>query len=217
MRLAGRYAVLEALGAQHAADIHAANSVSDAIWDYIHPGPFDGEAAYRDWAAGASNAAQQYYAICNLESERFEGVASFMRIAPANGAIEVGNSNYSPALQRTRAATEAMYLMMRWVFEAGYRRYEWKCNDRNLPSRRAAERFGFSYEGVFRQAVIEKGRNRDTAWFACVDAEWPALQAAYEAWLDPGNFAKDGRQKQSLRVLTAPILVARDPVVGAEG
>ncbi|MEM9344428.1 MAG: GNAT family protein [Pseudomonadota bacterium] len=212
-RLEGRYALLEPLSAAHAADIHAANSVSDSIWDYITPGPFDSEAAYRDWAARASTDAQRYYAIRNNETGRFEGVASFMRMKPDTGSIEVGSINFSKPLQRTRAATEAMYLMMRWVFEAGYRRYEWKCNSRNLPSRRAAERFGFSYEGIFRQAVVEKGRNRDTAWFACIDAEWPALSDAYEAWLDPSNFTADGQQVQSLRAFTKPILVARDPAV----
>ncbi len=109
-----------------------------------------------------------------------------------------------------------MLLMMGWAFEAGYRRYEWKCNAANLASRRAAERYGFSYEGVFRQAAVVKGRNRDTAWFACIDAEWPAIRAVFETWLDPANFDAAGRQRQRLSDLTAPILVARDPVLAAE-
>ena len=113
-------------------------------------------------------------------------------------------------LQRTRAATEAMYLLMRRVFEElGYRRYEWKCDALNEPSRKAAARLGFSFEGVFRQALVTRGRNRDTAWYACIDREWPALRAAFEAWLAPGNFDADGRQRRSLTSLTAPILVAR--------
>jgi len=117
-------------------------------------------------------------------------------------------------LQGTIGATEAMYMMMRWAFDAGYRRYEWKCNALNMKSRRAAQRLGLSYEGVFRQATVSKGRNRDTAWFAAIDAEWPALQAAFEAWLHPGNFDVAGQQKQSLSALTAGILALRDPVLG---
>ena len=122
-----------------------------------------------------------------------------MRIEPAVGVIEVGHIAYSPPLQRTTAATEAMYLMMRRVFdELGYRRYEWKCDALNAPSRRAADRFGFSFEGVFRQATMYKGRNRDTAWYSITDAEWPALKARFEAWLDESNFSADGAQHLSL-------------------
>ena len=125
------------------------------------------------------------------------------------GAIEVGHLNFSPLLQRRPGATEAMFLMMKWAFEAGYRRYEWKCNALNQPSRDAAMRLGLSYEGVFRQATISKGRNRDTAWYAAIDGEWPALKAAFETWLAPENFDADGRQRQSLSALTGPVLVAR--------
>ena len=132
------------------------------------------------------------------------GVASFLRIDPANGSIEVGHINYSPLLQRTIAATEAMYLMMQHVFEQGYRRYEWKCNALNLPSRLAAQRLGFSYEGVFRQAAVVKGRNRDTAWYAMIDAEWPALQAAFRQWLDSENFDAEGKQRTPLATFTSP-------------
>jgi RimJ/RimL family protein N-acetyltransferase len=122
-----------------------------------------------------------------------------MRIDPAMGVIEVGNIAYSPSLQRTPAATEAMYLMMRRVFdELGYRRYEWKCDSLNAPSRAAAERLGFRYEGLFRQALVYKGRNRDTAWYSIIDKEWPARKAAFEAWLDPANFDRDGRQRRPL-------------------
>jgi hypothetical protein len=129
------------------------------------------------------------------------------------GSIEVGHINYAPALQRTRAATEAMYLMMRWAFEAGYRRYEWKCNALNLGSRRAAERLGLSYEGVFRQAAVVKGRNRDTAWFAAIDSEWPALREAFEAWLAPTNFDAEGRQRERLGDLTRLVRVSSDPAL----
>ena len=143
---------------------------------------------------------------------RAEGVASYLRITPAVGSIEVGHICLSPRLQATVAATEAMFLMMDWAFASGYRRYEWKCDALNLPSRRAAERFGFSYEGTFRQATIYKGRNRDTAWFAMVDRDWPGLQRAYRTWLDPANFDAAGRQRQRLSDLTRPCLVSRDPV-----
>jgi RimJ/RimL family protein N-acetyltransferase len=128
------------------------------------------------------------------------GVASYLRIAPAVGSIEVGHILYSPLLQRSRAATEAMYLMMRRAFgELGYRRYEWKCDALNGPSRRAAARLGFVYEGTFRQATIYKGRNRDTAWYSITDGEWPAVRAAFERWLEPGNFDGEGVQRSTLR------------------
>ena len=192
----------------------AANRVSDAIWDWLPYGPFDQLEAYRDWIAGVVGREDPvFYAIRDLESGRAAGVGSYLRIAPEAGSIEVGHLNFAPALQRTRAATEAMYLMMAWAYGAGYRRYEWKCNALNLGSRRAAERLGFSYEGVFRQAGVVKGRNRDTAWFASIDAEWPVLKAAFETWLDPANFDTGGVQRQRLSDLTAPVLVARDPAL----
>jgi RimJ/RimL family protein N-acetyltransferase len=209
----GRWAELERLsGAKHAAALHAANRVSDAIWDYLPYGPFAKAPDYRAWVEEmAAKADPFFYAIRDRETGNWGGVASYLRITPEAGSIEVGHINFSPALQRTRAATEAMFHMMHWAFEAGYRRYEWKCNALNRGSRRAAERLGFSYEGVFRQAAVVKGRNRDTAWFACIDREWPALRAAYETWLDPANFDHEGRQRQALADLTRPILVARDP------
>lgn len=212
-RMAGRYAELERLDPdRHAADLFRANGASDAIWAYLPYGPFATESAYREWAAGmAAGTDPMFYAIRDLSTGCWSGVASWLRITPGAGTIEVGHINFAPELQRTRAATEAMFLMMRWVFGAGYRRYEWKCDALNRGSRRAAERFGFSYEGVFRQAAVVKGRNRDTAWFACIDREWPALEAAYEAWLDPANFDADGRQRKPLAALTAPVLVTRDP------
>ena len=212
--IAGRYVRLDPLAPDHAEALHEANSASDAIWDYLPYGPFPDPSAYRDWvAAMAGQDDPLFFAIRNLESGNWEGVASYLRIAPAAGSIEVGHINYSPALQRTRAGTEAMFLMMQWAFEAGYRRYEWKCDALNLPSRRAAQRLGFSYEGIFRQAAVVKGRNRDTAWFAAIDKEWPALKLAFLAWLDPQNFDADGRQLVRLGDLTGPARVSSDPAL----
>jgi RimJ/RimL family protein N-acetyltransferase len=210
----GRYARLEPLSVAHVPDLHRANGASDAIWDYLPYGPFAREDDYRAWVADmAAKDDPVFFAIRDLETGRWSGVASYLRITPEAGTIEVGHICFSPQLQRTRAATEAMFLMMARAFATGYRRYEWKCNALNLGSRRAAERLGFSHEGVFRQAAVIKGRNRDTAWFAAIDAEWPALRALFETWLDPANFDNAGRQKQSLASLTAPILVARDPAL----
>src|SRR5229473_374530 len=167
----GRFCRLEAIDpGRHAADLFAANA-DDRL----------------------------YHAILERQSGRAVGVASFMRIDPASGVIEVGGINYSPRLQRTPAATEAMYLMMRRVFdELGYRRYEWKCDALNAPSRAAAARLGFRFEGIFRQAVVYKGRSRDTAWFSIIDGEWPTLKTAFERWLDPANFDESGRQRRRL-------------------
>ncbi len=213
----GRYARLALLDrAAHAGDLFQANRESDAIWDHLPYGPFGDVEAYGDWIdAITAGDDPRFYAIFDREAGRWGGVASYLRIAPQAGSIEVGHINLAPALQRSRAATEAMYLMMRWAFEAGYRRYEWKCDAANRASRRAAQRLGLSHEGVFRQAAVVKGRNRDTAWFAAIDGEWPALRTAFETWLAPGNFDADGRQRQSLSVLTAPVLVARDPLFPA--
>lgn len=210
----GRFVRLERLGVGHAADLFAANSVSDALWDYLPYGPFATETAYRAWIESvAGQRDPMFFALVERATGRALGVASYLRITPAAGTIEVGHLNFSPALQRSPAATEAMVLMMARAFGQGYRRYEWKCNALNLGSRRAAERLGLSYEGVFRQAVVVKGRNRDTAWFAATDGDWPALQAAFGAWLAPENFDAEGRQKRRLSDLTAPVLVARDPAL----
>ena len=211
--MTGRYARLDKLSAEaHAPGLHAAFAGHDWLWDYMANGPYAEAAAYLAWAKEAEAGSDPFfYVITDLETGQLAGIASYLRIAPEAGSIEVGNICFSPALQRRRAATEAMALMMGWAFEAGYRRYEWKCNALNAPSRRAAQRLGFSYEGIFRQALVVKGRNRDTAWFACIDKEWPALKAAYAAWLDPSNFDADGVQKQRLADLTRPILVAADP------
>ena len=212
--MCGRFVRLERLASVHVADLFRYNSEDDVIWHYLPYGPFASEEAYGEWLSEmAGQVDPVFWAIRDLERDAWTGVASYLRIAPKAGSIEVGHINFSRALQRTRAATEAMYLMMAWAFDAGYRRYEWKCNALNLSSRRAAERLGFSYEGVFRQAAVIKGYNRDTAWFAAIDTEWPSLRSAFEAWLAPENFDGEGRQKTSLADLTAPIRVARDPAL----
>jgi len=217
--LEGRHASLVRLDADsHAEALHRANAADPAIWDYLPYGPFRTAEDYRDWIAGITGGDDPlFYAIQDRETGQFGGVASYLRITPEMGCIEVGHINLSPSLQRTRAATEAMVLMMDWAFTAGYRRYEWKCDALNLASRRAAERLGFSYEGVFRQAAVVKGRNRDTAWFAVTDGDWPALRDAYQAWLDPGNFDSAGCQRQRLGDLTGPVRVSSDPVLTGSG
>ncbi|MBF9035501.1 GNAT family N-acetyltransferase [Rhodobacterales bacterium HKCCE2091] len=215
LELEGRYARLSRLSAdRHAADLHEALAGDDSLWDYMPVGPFASAAAFHRWARSVEHSADPvFYAIENRETGRLGGFATYLRIAPEAGSIEVGFITFAPSLQRTRAATEAMYLMMRWAFEAGYRRYEWKCNALNLPSRRAAERFGFSFEGVFRQHMIVKGRNRDTAWFSVIDGEWPALREAFDAWLAPGNFDAEGRQRERLGDLTPLVRAGSDPVL----
>lgn len=211
--LTGDYAQLEPLSAErHAALLYRAYDGQDHVWDYMPYGPFSSASQYHRWVRDHEGQADPFfYTIKNLETGAFEGVASYLRVNPGAGSIEVGHICLSPALQRTRAATEAMYLMMRWAFDAGYRRYEWKCNALNLGSRRAAQRLGFSYEGVFRQAAVVKGRNRDTAWFATIDAEWPALKEAFDAWLSPANFDGAGQQRERLGDLTGLVRVAADP------
>ena len=207
----GRTCRLEPLDpAKHATDLHAAN-ISDTegrIWTYLGYGPFDSEDGYRNWVEkDAMGNDPLFHAIIDLKSGKAVGVASYLRIEPAVGSIEVGHINYSPLLQRTVAATEAMYLMLARVFdELGYRRYEWKCDNANAKSKAAAARLGFTFEGVFRQCTIYKGRNRDTAWFSILDTEWPALKDAFETWLDPNNFDDAGNQKQALSDLTAQAL-----------
>jgi RimJ/RimL family protein N-acetyltransferase len=211
--IAGTYVQLERLDPDaHAADLHRAFAGHDALWDYMPYGPFKSAAAYHRWARETAMGDDPvFYAIRDLATGRCGGVASYLRIAPEAGSIEVGHICIAPEMQRGRAATEAMFRMMQWAFEAGYRRYEWKCNALNMASRRAALRLGFSYEGVFRQAAVVKGRNRDTAWFAAIDAEWSALKAAYQAWLVPSNFDADGRQRERLFDLTRLVRVADDP------
>lgn len=212
--LAGRWCRLEPLTAErHAADLFAAYSqdTEGRLWTYLPYGPFASPDDYTAWMNSIIPSSDPlFYAIIDHQTGRAAGIASYLRISPAIGSIEVGHINYAPALQRTPAATEAMYLMMDHVFALGYRRYEWKCDALNAPSRSAAQRLGFSFEGVFRQATIYKARNRDTAWFAVIDQEWPALKAAFEQWLDPANFDAEGRQRQRLSDLTRPLLYQSD-------
>ena len=201
--LEGRWARLEALEAdRHAADLHAAYALApdDRLWTYMPHGPFADAEAYRSWVRAVIDRADPFFlAVVDRGTGLAAGAVSYLRIAPEHGAIEVGWITYSPLLQRTTAATEAMALMMGHAFdELGYRRYEWKCDALNAPSRAAAERLGFTFEGVHRQAVVVKGRSRDTAWFSILDSEWPAVRAALDAWLDPANFAADGRQRTPL-------------------
>jgi RimJ/RimL family protein N-acetyltransferase len=205
--LSGARVTLEPLDPDaHAGDLFDSYRGHDQVWDYLPYGPFTSMNDQRGWIAEVARQPDpRFYAIRNTATGRAEGVASYLRITPAAGSIEVGHINFSPALQGTTAATEAMYLMMRWAFETGYRRYEWKCDALNAPSRRAARRLGFSFEGVFRQATVVKGRNRDTAWFSVLDREWPELRVAFETWLAPDNFV-EGRQVRSLSALTAPLL-----------
>ncbi|MGB7244233.1 MAG: GNAT family protein [Sulfitobacter sp.] len=213
--LSGQHVHLEPLGAEkHAALLYRAIEGHDALWDYMPYGPFSSSSQYHRWVRETvANPDHLFFAVKNLENGAWEGVASYLRIAPAAGSIEVGNICFSPALQRTRAATEAMFLMMEWAFEAGYRRYEWKCNALNMPSRRAAQRLGLSYEGIFRQALVVKGRNRDTAWFAAIDREWPALKEAFCAWLSPKNFDDQGNQIERLGDLTGLVRACGDPAL----
>jgi RimJ/RimL family protein N-acetyltransferase len=211
--MAGRFCTVEPLDPErHAAQLFEANSDDrdGRLWTYYNFGPFATLGDYRDWLDGAlADPNRLYHAICDHSASgaaggKAVGVAVYQNCVPAMGTMEVGGLVFSPRLQRRPAATEAMYLMMRRVFdEIGYRRYEWKCDSLNLPSRAAAVRLGFTYEGLFRQAMITRGRNRDTAWFSVTDREWPTLKAAFDAWLDPANFDPDGSQRRRLADLRA--------------
>jgi RimJ/RimL family protein N-acetyltransferase len=211
--LEGRYVRLEPLGPpRHAASLHRANAADAGgrMWAYLPIGPFGTEAAYRGWAdRAAASADPLWFAAFDRDRGQWGGTLSYLRMDPPAGSIEVGWIAWAPAMQRTRAATEAIWLMMDQAFRLGFRRFEWKCNALNAASRRAAQRFGLSFEGVFRQASVVKGRNRDTAWYAAIDREYPALRAAFAAWLDPANFDSGGVQRRSLADLTAPVLAAR--------
>lgn len=203
--LDGRFVRLEPLErARHASTLFSVFATAPAsLWTYMPFGPFrdvddlgrtiDSMAGYPDW---------QPYAI--VVDDHPVGFQSYLRIDPPNGVIEIGSIAFSPRLQRTTAATEAVYLLIANAFALGYRRCEWKCDDLNAPSRVAADRLGFCYEGTFRNASRYKGRSRDTAWYAIVDADWPGLDAAFRAWLAPGNFDSDGSQRRSLRALRRP-------------
>ncbi len=202
--MAGRYCAIEPLDAAlHLEDLYEAfaEDVDGRLWTYMSVGPFESKAAFSAWLDVADSTDDPlFHALIDQSTGRACGLAAYMRIKPDMGVIEIGSISYAPRLARTRAATEAMFLFMQRAFEElGYRRYEWKCDSLNAASRTAAERLGFSYEGIFRQAMVYKGRNRDTAWYAILDSEWPALKAAYLGWLDPSNFDGDGQQLKSLR------------------
>jgi RimJ/RimL family protein N-acetyltransferase len=197
--LEGRYCRIEPLQTHHARELWDAyaRDVEHRNWTYLPDGPYATFEEFAGWVERARASSDPlFFAIL---APAALGVAAYLRIAPNAGSIEVGHINFSPLLQRTRAATEAMYLMMKRAFELGYRRYEWKCDALNAPSRAAAERLGFTYEGTFRQATVYKGRNRDTAWYSIIDTEWPARRAEFERWLDPANFDEHGRQRTRLR------------------
>jgi RimJ/RimL family protein N-acetyltransferase len=218
--LRGQFVTLEPLAQTHAEPLWQSIRAHNDLWTWLASGPYSGPTHLHEsleaWRE-AENAV--LFAICPAETglaaapaDRSSsggwlaaGWASLMRAKPKHGVVEVGNVLFSPALQRTRAATEAMVLMASHVFDTlGYRRYEWKCNAENAPSRRAALRLGFTFEGIFRQHMVVKGRSRDSAWFSMLDCEWPARKRAFEIWLDPANFAPDGRQRRSLAQCAVP-------------
>ena len=198
---------------QFANELFQSNAIDkdDLNWTYLPYGPFENLEDYSKWIESFEGSNDPvFFAIISKKLKKAIGIASYLRINPAIGSIEVGHINFSPLLQRTTEATESMYLMMKWVFDNGYRRYEWKCNALNLKSRNAAQRLGFSYEGVFRQMTIAKGRNRDTAWFAMIDKEWQSIERCFIEFLSESNFELNGKPKISLSSLTKPILYKLD-------
>jgi RimJ/RimL family protein N-acetyltransferase len=210
----GEFVRLEPLSRRHAADLHGALQGAEDTWDYLPYGPFFGIGEYSRFIERLSAGSDPlFFALIDRATRLPGGVMSLMRITPEVGTIEVGHICLAPRLRRSRAATEAIFLLAAQVFALGYRRFEWKCDALNLPSRRAAQRFGFSFEGVFRQATVVKGRNRDTAWFAMIDRDWPCLGSAYAEWLDPENFDAEGQQLRALGELTAPCRVTDDPAL----
>lgn len=213
--LEGEYVRLERLDPEvHAGDLHRAYSGHDALWTYLPYGPFPSAAGYHRWARDtATGTDPMFYVLRDRATGHCGGVASYLRITPAAGSIEVGHICLAPEIARGRVWTEAMFLMLQNAFALGYRRYEWKCDALNLPSRRAAQRLGFSHEGTFRQMSVVKGRNRDTAWFSVIDTEWAALLEAYAAWLSPANFDGKGRQKERLSDLTRLVRANTDPML----
>jgi RimJ/RimL family protein N-acetyltransferase len=206
----GRLCRLEPLDVdRHAKGLFEADAADTEgrSWTYLPYGPFSDFPSYRSWISeNCLGNDPLFFAIIDTSDGQPMGLASYLRIMPTAGSIEVGHIHYAPRLQRSSAATEAMYLLMKWAFEAGYRRYEWKCDALNTDSRAAAQRLGLSFEGVFRQAAVYKGRNRDTAWYAAIDSEWQALRQAFLAWLAPANFDDRGQQRTRLSDWTKPIL-----------
>jgi RimJ/RimL family protein N-acetyltransferase len=210
----GRYVRLEPLSAlKHGDGLFEASSVSDAgrRFRYLFDHPPQSRAAFQPWLERAEASEDPlFFAVIDKASGKIAGRQTLMRIDPAYGVIEIGNIYWGPLVSRKPAATEALYLFAKHIFDdLGYRRYEWKCNNANEPSKRAAERFGFQFEGVFRQHLVVKGENRDTAWYSIIDKEWPAVRQAYEEWLDPSNFDPDGGQRRRLEEIRAA-LTARE-------
>lgn len=204
--LKGRYLDLEPLdAARHGNDLWDALQGPESdplLWDYLPYGPFTERAAFDSWiAANAASADPQFYAVREKRSGRVTGLLSFLRITPKDGVIEIGHIAFGRVMQRSPASTEAVYLLAKRAFDLGYRRLEWKCNSRNARSMHAAERLGFVYEGTFRQHMVVKDQNRDSAWFSILDSEWAPRQAAFEAWLAADNFDTEGRQKRALESL----------------
>jgi RimJ/RimL family protein N-acetyltransferase len=209
--LEGRLVRVRPLDASADAEpLHAESSDPD-LWTYLPSGPYRDPTEYRERLATDQRSDDPlFFTLVRLTDERPVGIASYLRITPEHGSVEIGHIWFGASLHRSTAATEAIYLLAAHAFdELGYRRLEWKCNALNQASRRAAERFGFAFEGVFRHHMVVKGRNRDTAWYAITDEEWPAIRGAFQAWLSPENFDEDGRQRRRLSELTA---TARDRV-----
>ena len=202
----GRFCQIEPLDAGlHASDLYRVFTKDQdaSLWTYLPFGPFDNEQQFEQLVTGMSLSKDSvFYTIVDLSTAKPVGIAAYLRIKPDSGSIEIGSIVFSSRLQKTAAATEAMFLLMRYAFKAlGYRRYEWKCDSLNAPSRRAAERLGFQYEGLFKQALVYKGRNRDTAWYSVLDKGWPSLEQGFERWLDKSNFDAADRQRYSLKEL----------------
>lgn len=207
--MTGRFCRVEPLNVgTHGSDLFqciGSEASNDGRWTYLPYGPFENKSEFFVWLESAASTGDPFFHTVTDPQGRAVGLAAYMRIDRANGVIEAGHLNFSPLLQRTPAATEAIYLLLRRAFdELAYRRFEWKCDSLNEPSRRAALRLGFSYEGLFRQAVVYKHRNRDTAWYSITDAEWPARRAALESWLNPANFDAAGRQHRPLSAFMHP-------------
>ncbi|MET1076924.1 MAG: GNAT family protein [Pseudomonas sp.] len=202
--LSGRLIRLEPLDpARHGDDLWQALQGPESdptLWDYLPYGPFTERAGFDAWLDGLA-VTPRFYAVVEQAGGQALGLLSYLNIVPAHGSIEIGHICYGRAMQRTAGATEVIYLLARHAFELGYRRLEWKCNNQNARSKRAAERFGFSYEGLFRQHLVIKGRNRDTAWYAILDGEWPAIARGFERWLALDNFDAQGQQVRTLEAL----------------
>ncbi|KAK4936849.1 hypothetical protein LTR10_022371 [Elasticomyces elasticus] len=214
--LTGMTVTLKPLAPEHAADLYAAVEGEDKrhIYTYLGDEPYTSLEGFREAVTTKSQSQDPlFFAIINNQTQKPVGWAALMRIDTKNRVVEVGNILYSPSLQRTKAATEAMYLMAKHVFDdLGYRRYEWKCDNFNVPSKRAALRLGFTFEGVFRQHMVYKGRSRDTAWFSMIDSDWSVIKNGFEKWLDHGNFDSDGKQRLRLEHLRGELPGQKGPV-----